>query len=191
MPADCDDSFIPETLAFFNQAINKEASLQGLSGINVCCYNPTNGEMVGTPYPEDGLLSDNIELRYRYRIRGEHWGCIRTDLIKKYHFPEMSGHFFTENRLWFSFPRDGYKVRCYNKCLRARYYESQSLTHSRTYKLDYDTCKMYFLNTAWQLTNVGHLIRKYSFKAYLILYWTLAKQLLKVCLAKVLSIVKK
>lgn len=140
LPADCDDSFVPETLFFFNNAINRENDIEKLSGINVCCFNPATGEIVGTPYPYDGLLSDNIELAYKYHIQGEHWGCIRTDLIKKYKFPEIKGHYYTESYLWFSFPRDGYKLRCYNKCLRNYFYQENSLMNNKAYKIDYDTC---------------------------------------------------
>lgn len=170
LPADCDDSFIPETLAYFNDMLNKEEHLDRLSGINVCCYNPETGKLVGTPYPQDGLLSDNIELHYRYHIQGKHWGCIRTDLIKKYQFPELKGHYYTESYLWFSFPRDGYKLRCYNKCLRAYFYQNESLVHASRYKWNYNIELMNLHFTCWELMNVSSIVRKYSFRGYLSLY---------------------
>lgn len=190
IPADCDDSFIPETLDFFNEALNREENIDKISGINVCCYDPRNNEMVGTPYSKDGLLSDNIELYYRYNVRGEHWGCLRVDLLKKYKFPDIDGHYYNESYLWFSFPRDGYKLRCYNKMLREYHYQAQSLTHNKSYKLHLPTCYMQLHFTWWTLTNVGHIIRKYSWKGYCNLYKALAKYTVKYGLAKAGKIIK-
>ena len=103
LPADADDSFIPTTLEYFNNKINYLIKIYGnierFSGINVCVYDPLTSKPHSTLYPKNGLVSDNIELAYRYKIRGEHWGCIRTDLLKQNKFPEVKGHFYTEDRL--------------------------------------------------------------------------------------------
>ena len=44
------------------------------SGINVCCRDPQTNDIIGTPYPKDGMESDNIELDLKHHIQGEHWG---------------------------------------------------------------------------------------------------------------------
>ena len=76
--ADCDDSFIPSTLEYFNRKMNElcgdKFMESNYSGINVCCRDPQTNDIIGTPYPKDGMESDNIELTFRHHIQGEHWG---------------------------------------------------------------------------------------------------------------------
>lgn len=170
LPADADDSFLPETLEYFNRRLNEVAdrfgSIDNFSGINVCVYDPITGNLHGTPYPENGMISDNVELTFRYKIRGEHWGCIRTELLKKYKFPEIKGHFYTESRLWFYLAKLGYKVVCYNDCLRAYFYEETSLTHSTKIKWDFNRNAMMLRFHIWVIFQLGGRIVKYSPGAY-------------------------
>lgn len=180
VPADCDDSFVPETLAFFNEKANElrgsEFCNSELSGISVCCYDPKTSNIIGTQYPEDGIVSNDIELVYKYHVRGEKWGCIRVDLLKERPFPEIKGHFYNENYLWFSFPRDGYLKANYNKKIRAYYFEQNSLTNNKTYRLDSKKAKMQMSFELWKIWNVGSIIFKYFpkdyFKSYI--YLTIA-----------------
>ena len=167
LSADADDSFIPTTLEYFNAKMNKLLDGKELedsiySGINVCVYDPDTNEPIGTPYPYNGLISDNVELDFKYKIRGEHWGIVRTDLLRKNKFPEVKGHFYTEGRIWYSFAAQGYTVVCYNDCLRARYNEATSLTHNRQYIWDRDKNIMYMKNTLWTLHKLGLRIFRYS-----------------------------
>lgn len=157
------------------------------SGINVCVYMPTTGKMIGTPYPMNGLVSDNVELQYRYRIQGEHWGIVRTDLLKKYRFPQTKGHFYTESRLWFTMAKHGYKVMCFNDCLRAYYHVPTSLTNNKKYQLDYNTNRMFLQNTLWTLTNLGNQIFHYSIKGYIKLWKQSIKLMLKTILGLILQ----
>lgn len=170
LPADADDRFIPITLEYFNRRINELIDIYGtiekFSGINVCVYDPETGKPHGTLYPREGLVSDNIELAYRYKIRGEHWGCIRTDLLKQYKFPEVKGHFYTESRLWFLLAKKGYKVVCYNDFLRAYYYENISLTHNISYKWDLNKSAMMLRFHLWVVLSLGRKVFKYSYVEY-------------------------
>ena len=145
--ADCDDSFVPDTLEFFNQKANelRGADFCGsdLSGISVCCYDPDTNQIVGTLYPQDGIISNDIELAYKYHLSGEKWGCVRVDLLKQRPFPELKGHYYNESFLWYSFPRDGYAKANYNKKVRAYYYEPESLCNNKRSKWDTDKAFMF------------------------------------------------
>ena len=132
--------------------------------------DPITGKLHGTAYPENGMISDNVELTYRYKIRGEHWGCIRTELLKQYKFPEIKGHFYTENRLWFYLAKLGYKVACYNDCLRAYFYEETSLTHNINSKWDLGRNAMMLHYHLWVIFQLGGRILKYSPSAFLNLW---------------------
>lgn len=183
IPADCDDSFVQTTLEFFNKKMNELSGDKfmesNFSGINVCCRDPKTGLAVGTPYPEQGMESNNIELVYRYHVQGEHWGGQRLDLLKKLPFPKVRGHFYTENYMWFSLALQGYKVMCYGATLRDYYYEPASLTNNSKYRFDRNTTAMFMNFSMWELRHAGKAIRKYSWRGYLQLYVDLAKQVVK------------
>lgn len=188
IPGDCDDSFVPETLEFFNEKANEIAGENFLSstysGINVCCYDPNTKDMIGTPYPCDKLISNNIELNYKYHIRGEHWGCIRTQLLRELPFPQIKGHFYNENYLWYSLAKK-YSVICYNKSVRAYYLESNSLVHNKNVFYDKDRAVMWLHFRLWQLSNVGGLIFKYSRIGGVKMLYELFKSFIKVVYLKI------
>lgn len=188
LSADADDSFLPSTLEFFNAKINellngKPLGSSRFSGINVCVYDPESNNMIGTPYPYDGLVSDNVELDFKYKIRGEHWGIVRTDLLKKHKFPTDKGHFFAENRIWYSFAKAGYKVVCFNECLRAYYHEASSLTHNKQYVWDFDRNAMYLNQALWTIRKLGFRILRYSPIGYMRLWIIVLKKSLRCILS--------
>lgn len=190
LPADADDSFIPTTLEYFNNRLNEivttYGTLESFSGVNVCVYDPHTNEIIGSHYPLDGLVSDNVELAYKYKIRGEHWGCIRTDLLQKNKFPEVNGHFYTESRLWFRLAKLGYKVVCYNDSLRAYYYENTSLTHNKKHAWDFSTNMMHLRFNCWTIVNLGWRIFRYSPVAYLKLWKQVGVKTVKCALAPIM-----
>lgn len=131
VPADADDSFMPETMSFFFEkwnAISVEKRSE-LSGINVLCLDNNSDKIVGTPFPEDGIITNNVELEYKYKIKGEKWGCIRTDILKSRPFPIIKGSHYPEGYLWYHFSRK-YKVICFNKPLRRYYITDTGITQS-------------------------------------------------------------
>ncbi len=195
LSADADDSFLPNTLTYFNEKIiqlpdlpeDGDLTRSRFSGINVCVFDPTDNKPIGTPYPKDGLESDNIELSYRYHIQGEHWGIVRTDLLKKNKFPSVKASFCTEVRLWFAFAKQGYKVMCFNDCLRAYYYEPASLTHNVSHKFNRKIVSMYLQNELWKVKEIGTVIYSYSPSGYFRLYISIFKYALKYMLSFVIK----
>lgn len=128
VPADSDDAFVPETLQFFAEKWDSFSDKDKffLSGINVLCKDAKKGTIIGTKFPMDGIISNNAELYFKYRITGEKWGCIRTDLLRKRIFPEIRGHYFTESWVWFWLSAKGFRVPCFNKALRIYYSDQEN-----------------------------------------------------------------
>lgn len=119
VPADSDDAFEPDALEKFKtywEAIPKDQRAS-FSGINVLCKEAKSGLVVGDRYPHDGMVTNNIELQYKYQLKGEKWGCIRTELLQARPFPDVKGSFFTENYLWYQLAKS-FNVVCYNTVLR-------------------------------------------------------------------------
>lgn len=163
--ADADDEFVPETLAFYNEKAN-EIGLVGSSefcGINACAFDHATGKIVGTEFPEDGLVCDNFEMAYRYNVRGDKWMCNRTDFMKASRFPEIDAPFVPETRLWYKFALDGYKIKCYNKYLMAHYVEQSSLCNSIWFKFNVKAARSKLIYHFWLLRHAGFKIFKMNF----------------------------
>jgi len=130
VPADSDDEFISETLEFFNDKWEQLTANEKLkiAGINVLCSDPDTKKVIGTIYPKDEMISNNLEMHYKYRITGEKWGCIRTDILQKYPFPEITGRgSYILSYLWFSISKK-YKSVYYNTSLRYYFRDTNSIT---------------------------------------------------------------
>lgn len=125
---DSDDSCVPETLKRFKEywdSISVEEKT-GFSGVAVHCMD-RSGRRIGTRFPEDYMDLKPIEMYSRYRIRGEKWGLHRTDLLKKFPFPEIEGETFIPEGLVWNRIGSKYKVRYVNRSLRIYWYSPKGL----------------------------------------------------------------
>ena len=100
------------------------------------------GKVHGKRFPRSPLDSTSIELRMRYRVRGEKWGFQRTDVLREHPFPEPDGvTFVPESTVWQAIDRQ-YKTRFVNEVLR-------------TYWVDEDGGET--LSTVTEATLEGHV----------------------------------
>lgn len=164
IPADADDYFFPETLSYFMEQWVKLSPVDqaNLSGINVLCLDNDSEAVVGDCYPVDGMRTNNVELELGYKLKGEKWGCVRTDLLKSRPFPIIKGSHYPESYIWYHFSKK-YKVICFNKPLR-RYYTTdtgimqQQLKKTHNYAQDRVNLKYY----VWLISNFGPYILVHS-----------------------------
>lgn len=166
IPADADDSFSPDTLQFFYDKWNEISNKDLYSGINCLCYNPNNNQIIGDIFPVDGMDSNNLDLFYKYKIRGEKWGCIRTDLIKGTPFPVLKNNFYPESYIWFTLAKK-YKVRCFNTPLR--YYfntDTGLISNLKNKRLSKNQLRVSVHWCRWELTNFPLYLLKNSPKDF-------------------------
>jgi glycosyltransferase involved in cell wall biosynthesis len=163
VPADSDDAFVPQTLERFRAfwtaiPIDRRSCF---SGVNVLCCGE-DGTVVGDRFPMDLLVSDNRELFYEYRVRGEKWGCLRTDLLRQRKFPELKGSYFPEGWVFFWLAQR-YRVLCVNEVLRIYHQDagnSLMLTIETKKRINPEIA---YIRGAWQLdTNIRYLLRHES-----------------------------
>lgn len=171
VPADSDDEFTEDTLEFFfNKWHNLvETERANYSGINVLCMDPNSKQIIGDIFPKDGMVSNNLELYYKYKIKGEKWGCIRTDLLRKIPFPviKRKGLYYPEGYIWFSLAKD-YNLLCYNNALRLYYREGNSIMNTKNDRNkfnNYAPARYHYM--IWNLNNNKNWMIKYSLEGYL------------------------
>ncbi len=119
---DSDDRCVPtalERLLHHWQAIPEAQRGEYCSVTGLCADH--QGRLVGDPFPRD------VFIRYRYRVRGEKWGFVRTDVLRQYPFPEiLPGQYVPECVVWSRIARR-YKTRFVNEVLRIYHVDRPSL----------------------------------------------------------------
>lgn len=121
---DSDDRCVPHALERFYHLWNRipAADKVSFSGITVLCEDQ-NGNLAGNRFPEDYLISNALELEYRYKVRGEKWGFVRIDILRKYPFPKVKHHVMP-HVVWHQIARR-YKTLFANEILRIYYSDEQ------------------------------------------------------------------
>lgn len=96
-----DDAFIPEALEILykNWISFPEDVRKKLQGVKCNCIDQ-NGHLIGDKFPESPWISDIFDINFNYKIKGEKWGFIKTDIMKEFPFPEEE-KFVYESYIWY------------------------------------------------------------------------------------------
>ena len=134
LPLDSDDTIVDNALEILWNEWNEipELHRDEFSGIGVHCIDQ-NGHRIGGAWPHDHMISNDLEMRFIFKIKGEKWGCIRTDIMRKYPNEEVKGNYLSESTVWFRIAKKYNKlyvdqnIRIYKKrsdSVQVRSYES-------------------------------------------------------------------
>ena len=96
----------------------------GFSAVSALAMDE-HGRIIGTPFPADVLDSNSIELRHRYKVRGDKWGFQRTAVLRQLEIPQIPGYTgaIAEAITWRQIARR-YRTRYVNEPLRV-YWQDQ------------------------------------------------------------------
>ncbi|MDD2498497.1 MAG: glycosyltransferase family 2 protein [Desulfitobacteriaceae bacterium] len=130
---DSDDSCVKEALERFRYhwvSIPKNKRSQ-FSAVTCLCVDQFNN-LVGDRFPHDVFDSDSLEIRYKYKIKGEKWGFHRTEILRKFRFPEIEGQkYIPEDIVWHGIATQ-YKTRFINEPLRIYWTDTSSQSDQLT-----------------------------------------------------------
>jgi glycosyltransferase involved in cell wall biosynthesis len=92
LKCDSDDTFEPDSLERFESlwVSIPEADRDRYAGVTVHCKD-AQGRIVGDRFPAASVDGTSLDLAHRWRIRGEKWGFVRTELLREFPFPEFEG----------------------------------------------------------------------------------------------------
>jgi len=129
---DADDACVPSALERFNhhwRTIDPEEQNE-FAGVSALCVDQ-DSNLVGDEYPYSPLDTDALTLRYRYRVRGEKWGFVRTDILARFWSERPLIHgYLPEGLIWNRIARE-YQTRFVNERLRVYWIGGPSLTHEQ------------------------------------------------------------
>jgi len=114
---DSDDECVPtalERLKFHWDQI-PETSREGFAAVTALAQDQ-HGNLIGNRFPRDVLDSNSIELVYRYKVRGDKWGFTRSDVLRRFPFPDDGTRFVPESLVWDEISRE-YRTRFVNEIL--------------------------------------------------------------------------
>lgn len=126
---DSDDSLDKEALAammtaWYGIPPSERHRYVAITGL---CARP-DGSIVGDRYPEDVFDASVLDMTFKYQITGEKFGCMRTDVLLKFPFPEEIAGFVPESLVWRAIARAGYLTRFVNQVFRVYYDSADSLS---------------------------------------------------------------
>jgi len=123
---DSDDACVPNALKRFLYYWRTipEDKRAGFSAVTGLCMDQ-NGNPVGGRFPYDVLDSDSLDMKYRWRVKGEKWGFQRTDVMRHFPFPEVQHRALPEGVVWSAIARR-YKTRYINEALRIYWIEPKA-----------------------------------------------------------------
>lgn len=127
------DDYLPsgsiETIAKWINDVEDRRYLAAISGLRM----DTEGNIIGErPDIEEGdyIECSNLK-RYRMHLMGDKAEIYRTEILKKYPFPEFDQEYFvTERIVWDKIAAEGYKVRWYNTPIYICEYQQSGLSKS-------------------------------------------------------------
>jgi glycosyltransferase involved in cell wall biosynthesis len=91
------------------------------------CSRP-DGSIVGDMFPRDVFDASSLDMTFKYHVRGEKFGCLRTDVLRQFPFPEDIAGFVPESLVWRAIARAGYLTRFVNQVFRVYHDSSDSLS---------------------------------------------------------------
>ena len=87
-----------------------------------------DGNLVGTELPQNIIDGTPGEIRYKYGVKGDMKEVYKTDVLRKYPFPEIVGEkFCPEMEVWHRIAKK-YKLRYFNKVIYIAEYQEQGIT---------------------------------------------------------------
>jgi glycosyltransferase involved in cell wall biosynthesis len=133
-----DDAIVDNALEVFYNTYSglPENIKKEICGVTAHCKDQ-NGNFIGTLYPVNNLpthkeekqylLCTEIEMRHKYKVKGEKFGFIRTDVMKEFSYSTVD-KYVPENHIWFAMA-EKYKRVYINETIRVYYIYSESFSH--------------------------------------------------------------
>ena len=130
-----------ERILFYYDAIKHDNVFAGVSGLRAF----HNGGKIGGEENWNIIDCNSLDLRYRFKVKGDMAEVYRTNILKEFPFPEIDGEFFcAESTVWNRISQK-YKLRYFYEKIYLCDYLPDGLT-SKITKLRMDSCEASLIN---------------------------------------------
>lgn len=126
---DSDDSLIPNAVTTIIDEWEKVKDKQKFAGLCFRRINKTNHSIIGNKFPYEKFDSNSFELTYIHKVNGDKAEIFRTEILKRFPFPEITNEkFIPEAYIWNKIALNQYKLRCIDKGIYLCEYLSDGLS---------------------------------------------------------------
>lgn len=123
---DSDDTILPNALEIYFKTWNDIKEQKNFCAVAARCKDE-RGKIVGDLLPHSPLDVSAIDLRLKYRIKGEMLEMYKVNILKQYRFPTYDSRmrFCPENIVWFEIAKK-YKMRVIDEAVRIYYHDAKN-----------------------------------------------------------------
>jgi len=149
---DSDDYFTPRGIEGFNREWERIEDKENFS--SVCCVcKDTNGEIIGSEFPEDIIDSNSMEIREKYGVTGDKAAFTKTEVYRKYPFPVFEGERFITEAVVDDLVAMNYKTRFVNKVFCIKEYQAGGLSdNSLKLRINNPKGTIYYYNQSMRIS---------------------------------------
>jgi len=113
-----------ERIAFYYNKIKNDNSIGGVFGVKALF----SGKLPGDELPFSELKCSNLDFRYKYNIKGDMAEVFRTNVLRKYPFPEYENEKFCPEALVWNRVAQDYQLYIFNEIIYLCDYLDDGLT---------------------------------------------------------------
>ena len=127
---DSDDYLLPDAISKlkdWTSEIDKDKSIVGVCGR--CVY--PDMRFIGSSFDFKPTICNSIEIRQKYKVKGDLSEVFKTSILKEYLFPVYTNEsFMSEALVWNRLANDGYKIKYYNIPIKVCEYLAEGLSRN-------------------------------------------------------------
>ena len=112
---DSDDVLTNDAVEQITRLVPEANANSEICGMCFRRKNIKTNEIIGSPFPNDGMLASSLEWVYKYKIDGDKSEVVNTAILRKYPFPEFDGENFVPEALIWNRIADSYRMICKNE----------------------------------------------------------------------------
>ena len=111
------------------EKVNNNPLIAGVAGLDI---NKKDNTIIGSGLPLNEIDCNAMDIRFRYKVKGDLKEVFRTSVLKEFPFPEIQGErFCPEQLVWFRIAQK-YKLHYFNKPVYLAEYQENGLSSQIT-----------------------------------------------------------
>ena len=114
---DSDDSLTEDAVEQIKSLIPQANAYLQVCGMCFRRKNLKTSNLIGCSFPKDGMIASSLEWVYNYKVNGDKSEVVKTEVLRKYPFPEFEGENFVPEALVWNRIADSYRMICKNTAI--------------------------------------------------------------------------
>ena len=111
---DSDDLAVEDSLKIVAEKYDEIKDNGELAGLAFLDVDRKTKEVIGTKFPQDGLVDTYYNIYNLYKVKGDKSFIFKTNILKNYSFPQLGKEKFVPEAWLFNKICEKYKIKCYN-----------------------------------------------------------------------------